>query len=149
MRYSHANEAPISRENEGEDAPSGCQGCKVCTGTGLIKTSSAGTCETGFRSGRSTGERSAGTSKFGAPARRAHCQLLGWGAYLCGGEHGVLVQAEHCVSDDVVIGQETAAHDLGGRRQQAEEKELGKREVHFEFCSSGQFTHPQPSEKTF
>lgn len=32
--------------------------------------------------------------------------------YLCGGEHRVLIKAEHSVSGDGVVGQETAAYHL-------------------------------------
>lgn len=111
MRYSHANEEPI-RENKGEDASSGCLGGKVCTGTGLIKTSFAGTRET--------------VLIWPEHRRKKRWHLGVWGncpksplpAYLRGREHCVLVKAEHCVGDDVVVGQETAAHDLGESRRE-------------------------------
>lgn len=47
--YSHANEEPISRENKREEALIGVPGGrKALTGTGLIKTDSAGSFEKMF-----------------------------------------------------------------------------------------------------
>lgn len=70
------------------------------------------------------------------------------GAHLRGGKDGVLVEAEHGICDDVVVGQKTAAHHLGGRRKKAGGKKLGKRAT-FSVLFSGQFPHPQPSERMF
>lgn len=55
------------------------------------------------------------------------------GAHLRGGKDGVLVEAEHGICDDVVVGQKTAAHHLGGRRKKAGGKKLGKRAT-FQSC---------------
>ena len=51
--------------------------------------------------------------------------------YLRGGKHSVLIKAEHCVCDDVVIGQETAAHNLGWGESRQEERNQRK-EVNLE-----------------
>lgn len=117
VRYSHANEEPISRENKGEDALIRVLGVARCSQElGWLKPTLQEVVKC-FRFGQGPGKRRPGTWGFGATAWRAHCPLLGCGAYLRSWKHGVLVEAEHCVSDDVVIGQKTAAHNLGGSRR--------------------------------
>lgn len=37
-----------------------------------------------------------------------------WQSDLCGGEHRVLIQTEHCICGDGVVGQETTAYHLVG-----------------------------------
>lgn len=57
MRYHHANEEPISRKNKREDALSWLPGGgKVLTGTGLIKTDSAGSFENVSDSAKALGK---------------------------------------------------------------------------------------------
>lgn len=84
----------------------------VLTDIGLLSTDSAGNFKKPSLS--STKARTRGALAPGDRGANLKSPLTPWdGSYLGCGKHSVLVEAEHGICDDVVIGQKTAAHDLG------------------------------------
>lgn len=57
-----------------------------------------------------------------------------WQSDLCSGEHGVLIQTEHSISGDGVVGKETATYYLSGFYNT-------QISMHVTSCSKGAVSH--------